>query len=217
MLEMPEAAPVSFGSTEDVDAADAGPFAIPSPIAISTSGATKATYIHDAPTKTRIPDPIVAIANPNAPNTEIAKQPSVGSDTQPQLVPSLSARTSGTSRTAIMIVPRKSIDFERFGSRDSRTVRIVSGIHAAAIAASIQNSPCQPLSSTSTPPTRGPAAAPAAEAAPQSVIARICPAPAASTDNRLMPHARIVEPAAPWIIRPAMTPLPESERAISTH
>src|SRR5436190_3037019 len=66
MLEMPEAAPVSFGSTEDVDAADAGPFAIPSPIAISTSGATKATYIHDAPTKTRIPDPIVAIAKPSA-------------------------------------------------------------------------------------------------------------------------------------------------------
>ena len=32
-----------------------------------------------------------------------------------------------------------------------------------------------------------------------------------------MPQARIVEPAAPWIIRPAITPPPVLESAISTH
>ena len=52
----------------------------------------------------------------------------------------------------------------------------------------------------------GPSAAPAADAAPQSVIAFICPAPDAATDSRLMPQARIVAPAAPWIIRPPTTP-----------
>src|SRR5690348_275370 len=66
MFEIPEAAPVSLGATEDVDADDAGPFAIPSPTAIRTSGAMKATYIHDAPTKIRMPDPRVATAKPSA-------------------------------------------------------------------------------------------------------------------------------------------------------
>ena len=75
--------------------------------------------------------------------------------------------------TAIRIVPTKSIDFERFGSRDSATLNSVSGTHAAAIAASSQNRPCQPERSTRTPPISGPAAAPAAEAAPQIVIAFI--------------------------------------------
>jgi uncharacterized membrane protein YjjB (DUF3815 family) len=37
----------------------------------------------------------------------------------------------------------------RFGSRDSLTVSTVSGMQATAIAASIQNSPCQPVESTS--------------------------------------------------------------------
>ena len=87
----------------------------------------------------------------------------------------------------------------------------------AAIAASIQKSPCQPVASTSTPPMSGPAAAPAADAAPQSVIAFICPEPDASTERRLMPHARIVEPAAPWIMRPAITPAPLSTSAIRMH
>ncbi len=40
-------------------------------------------------------------------------------------------------------------------------------------------------------------AAPAAEAAPQSVIARIWPLPEEATDRRLIPQARIVAPAAP--------------------
>src|SRR3954452_16540084 len=66
MFEMPDAAPVSRASTEEVDADDAGPLAIPSPTAISTSGATNATYAHDAPTKIRIPDPSVATAKPSA-------------------------------------------------------------------------------------------------------------------------------------------------------
>ena len=47
--------------------------------------------------------------------------------------------------TAISTVPAKSIERERFGSRDSCTVTSVSGTQAAAIAASIQNSPCQPV------------------------------------------------------------------------
>jgi hypothetical protein len=75
--------------------------------------------------------------------------------------------------TAISTVPAMSIECERFGSRDSWTVKIVSGTHAAAMTASIQNRPCQPVAPTSTPPTTGPSAAPAAEAAPHSVIARI--------------------------------------------
>ena len=73
-------------------------------------------------------------------------------------------------------------------------------MQTAATGASIQKSPCQPVLLTSRPPTRGPAAAPAADAAPQVVIARIWPAPEALTDSRLIPHARIVEPAAPWTI-----------------
>ena len=93
----------------------------------------------------------------------------------------------------------------------------MTGTHAAAIAASIQNSPCQPVDSTSTPPTRGPMAAPAAEAAPQRVIAFICAGPLDATDSRLIPQARIVAPAAPWIMRPATTPVPLVDRAIRTH
>ena len=89
-------------------------------------------------------------------------------------------------------------------------------MQAAAIAASIQNRPCQPVVSTSRPPTSGPAAAPAADAAPQIVIAFICPAPLAATDSRLIPQARIVEPAAPWIMRPPTTPAPLVDSAIST-
>ena len=108
------------------------------------------------------------------------------------------------------------MECERSGSRDSLTVNTVSGMHTAAIAASIQNSPCQPVESTSTPPTSGPSAAPAADAAPHSVIAFIWAAPDAATESRLMPHARIVEPAAPWIIRPMITPTPCCESAIST-
>ena len=111
----------------------------------------------------------------------------------------------------------KSIDLERSGSRDSCTVRIVSGMQTAATSASIQNRPCQPVLLTSRPPTRGPAAAPAAEAAPQVVIARIWPAPEALTDSRLIPHARIVDPAAPWTHRPATTPPPLPARAMNTH
>ena len=52
--------------------------------------------------------------------------------------------------------------------------RCASGMQAAAIAASIQKSPCQPVVSTSTPPSSGPSAPPAADAAPHSVIAFIC-------------------------------------------
>ncbi len=139
----------------------------------------------------------------------------VGTDSQPQLPLSLSASTSGTSATATSTVPSRSISRGRSGSRDSFTVNQVSGTQSAAIAASIQNRPCQPVDPTRTPPISGPAAPPIAEAAPHSVIAFICPVPAESTDSRLIPQARIVEPAAPWIIRPAITPAAADEKAIS--
>src|SRR4051794_1100605 len=154
--------------------------------------------------------------NSTQPTIETTRQPRNAADAHPQSAPSLSASTSGTRITARRIVPRKSIDLERFGSRDSATFATVSAMHPAAIAASIQNSPCQPLSSTRTPPTSGPAAAPAAEAAPQIVIARIWAAPDDATDKRLIPHARIVAPDAPWIMRPAMMPLPPDESAMRT-
>src|SRR6185312_13035884 len=48
-------------------------------------------------------------------------------------------------------------------------------------------------------------------------IARICPAPEEATESRLIPQARMVEPAAPWITRPAMIPPPVSDSAMKTH
>ena len=47
------------------------------------------------------------------------------------------------------------------------------------------------------------------------MIARICPVPDEATDSRLMPQASRVEPAAPWIIRPATTPAPLPDSEIS--
>src|SRR5262249_61305208 len=131
-----------------------------------------------------------------------AKRRSVRPDVQPQSAPLLSARMIGPSESAIRTVPAQSIDRDRFGSLDSSTDLSVTGTHASAMPASIQNRPCQPVESTRMPPTSGPIAAPAADAAPHSVIARICPAPDEATDKRLMPQARIVAPDAPWIMRP---------------
>ena len=85
------------------------------------------------------------------------------------------------------------------------------------MAASIQNRPCQPVVSTSTPPTSGPRAPPPADAAPHSVIAFSCPAPDEATDRRLIPQARMVAPDAPWIIRPPTTPAAPVDSAISAH
>jgi hypothetical protein len=42
MFEIPEAAPTWSGGTLEVDADEAGPFAIPSPAARAASGSTKA-------------------------------------------------------------------------------------------------------------------------------------------------------------------------------
>ena len=53
--------------------------------------------------------------------------------------------------------------------------------------ASIQNRPCQPVVSTSTPPISGPSAPPAADAAPHSVIAFIWPGP--DDGDRQQAHA----------------------------
>src|SRR4051794_10410481 len=147
--------------------------------------------------------------------TPTARQPSVAADAQPQSLPLLSASTIGASASAIRNVPAKSIERDRCGSRDSCTLAMVSGTQASAIAASIQNRPCQPVVSTSTPPTSGPAAPPPAEAAPQSVIAFSWPAPEEATDSRLIPQARIAAPDAPWIIRPPTTPAALVESAIS--
>ena len=82
--------------------------------------------------------------------------------------------------------------------------------------ASIQNNPCQPVMSTRRPPISGPAAAPTAAAAPQSDTARSCSAPELATVSRLSPQARMVEPAAPWMNRPAMTAPPELESPMKT-
>src|SRR4051812_19377214 len=155
----------------------------------------------------------------NSPAAAIATamQPSVAAEAQPQSLPSLSARMSGPSTSAISTVPTKSIERGAFGSLDSATVASVSGTHAAAMAASIQNKPCQPVVSTSTPPSSGPSAPPAADAAPHSVIAFICAEPDEATDSRLMPQARIVAPDAPWIMRPATTPVPLVESAMNAH
>ena len=70
------------------------------------------------------------------------KQPIVRTDVQPQSLPSLNARITGDSTSAIRTVPTQSMERERLGSRDSETVISVSGMHAAATPASIQNSPC---------------------------------------------------------------------------
>ena len=153
--------------------------------------------------------------NSTSETIETAKHPSVAADSQPQPSPSLSARMIGASTSATSTVPVQSIEPERVGSRDSWTVRSVTGMHAAAIAASIQNRPCQPVVSTSTPPTNGPSAPPPADAAPHNVTARICDGPEDATDSRLMPQARIVAPDAPWIIRPPMMPAAPVDSAIS--
>ena len=146
-----------------------------------------------------------------------AKHPIVGNDTQPQALPFVSAKMSGARMRAMSTVPAKSIDRDRVGSLDSRTARSVTGTHSTAMTASIQNSPCQPSVDASRPPTSGPAAAPTADAAPQSVTARSWALPVFDAESRLMPHARIVAPAAPWMHRPAMTPTPSCESAMSTH
>ena len=141
--------------------------------------------------------------------TPIKSVPMVLTDTQPQSLPSVSARISGIKIRATRTVPATSIDLGRSGSRDSVTVSAVSGIHAAATAASIQNRPCHPVTPTRKPPTSGPSAAPTAEAAPHKETARTCAEPLFATDRRLMPDARMVAPAAPWMALPAMTIPPD--------
>jgi hypothetical protein len=70
-------------------------------------------------------------------------------------------------------------------------------MHTRATPASIQNRPCHPVISTKTPPSKGPAAAPTAAAAPHKDTARSCAWPVLATESRLSPHAKIVDPAAP--------------------
>ena len=138
-------------------------------------------------------------------------------DTHPHALPLLRARITGPSVSAINADPAKSMDLERFSSLDSDTVFHVRNMHTVAIAAPTQNRPCQPVTSTRTPPSNGPAAAPTAAAAPHSDTARSCSCPLLATDNRLRPQARIVAPAAPWTNRPAMTAPPDEDRPMKTH
>nr|BFE70795.1 hypothetical protein GCM10020092_040960 [Actinoplanes digitatis] len=153
-------------------------------------------------------------ANPAA--TARARQPRVATDVHPQSPPLLSASTNGMRVSATSRLPATSIERDRFGSRDSATVAAVRAMHAPATPASTQNSACQLASSTRTPPSSGPAAAPTAAAAPQYETARSWSAPRVATESRLSPQARIVAPEAPCIARPRMTMPPESESAIST-
>ena len=75
-------------------------------------------------------------------------------------------------------MPAKSIDCERFGSRDScDRAGASAGCTRRRSRRRSRTGPASRVRSTSTPPTSGPAAAPAADAAPQSVIARICAGP----------------------------------------
>ncbi len=89
-------------------------------------------------------------------------------------------------------------------------------MHSAPTPASIQNSPCHPVKSTSRPPSNGPAAAPTAAAAPHKDTARSCASPSLATERRLSPQARMVAPAAPWMTRPAITIPPDPASAIIT-
>ena len=89
-------------------------------------------------------------------------------------------------------------------------------MQTTATPASTQKSACQLATSTRTPPSSGPAAAPTAAAAPQSETARSWDSPGFATESRLSPQARIVAPAAPWMTRPAITMPPELDSAIST-
>src|SRR2546423_15031402 len=66
MFEMPDSCPTSSGSTTAVEADDAGPFASPSPTAITTSGITNARYVHDAVTNTKAAHATAARPNPSA-------------------------------------------------------------------------------------------------------------------------------------------------------
>ena len=138
---------------------------------------------------------------------ETARHSRIRPEVHPHSDPLVTAKISGARMVATRTVPNQSIERGRVGSRDSSIARSVTGMQAAAIAASIQNRPCHPVESTSSPPTSGPAAAPTADAAPHSDTARSRSDPDDATVSKLSPEARMVEPAAPWIIRPPMMPI----------
>src|SRR5687767_12300905 len=66
MLEIPDAWPTSSGDTDDVEAADAGPLAMPRPTASATMGTTNAAYAHEDSTNASATKPTVASAKPIA-------------------------------------------------------------------------------------------------------------------------------------------------------
>src|SRR3954451_6949217 len=68
MLETPEAEPTCSGGTQDVEAADEGPFDRPMPAATSTSGTRNARYRHDESVRPIQPNPTAVMRNP-APTT----------------------------------------------------------------------------------------------------------------------------------------------------
>ena len=133
--------------------------------------------------------------------TETAKQPRVATESQPQSPLLLTAEDQRRERQRdehrAGVVDGPSAASGRVDSCDRR--RRSAPCSSTATPASIQNSPCHPVMSTSTPPSSGPAAAPTAAAAPHSDTARSCASPLLATDSRLRPQARIVAPAAPWM------------------
>ena len=110
--------------------------------------------------------------------TETAKQPSVATEIQPQSLLLLTPRISGVERerdqhrAGVVDRPRP-VRVARLAAPSRRSAPCSS----TATPASIQNRPCQPVTSTSTPPSSGPAAAPTAAAAPHSDTARSCASP----------------------------------------
>src|SRR5262245_59346659 len=192
------------------------PLMAPAPMRMASVDPTRAELRNSARSTSGALTRRSTAMNPSPAAMVTTRHPMVLTDSQPQLEPLLSAKISGASTAATSTVPAKSTERDRCTSRDSPTVASVTGMHTAAMAASIQNRPCQPVVSASTPPTSGPAAAPTAEAAPHSDTARSRASPVLATEIRLIPHARMVAPDAPWMQRPAMTPPPPCDSAIRT-
>src|SRR6478752_4753657 len=139
---------------------------VPAPIRIAIVEPTRTRFRSSARSSSGTLTRCSTSTNATPQATPMTSEPSVASEAQPQSLPLLSARMTGPRVRATRIVPAKSIDRDRFGSRESVTVAAVMTMQTTPTTASTQNRPCQPVMSTSTPPTSGPAAAPIAAPAP---------------------------------------------------
>ena len=145
---------------------------VPAPIRIATVEPTRTRFRSSARSSRGTLTRFSTATKPTPAAIPTARQPSVANEVQPHSLPSLSARITGARVRATRMVPAMSIERGRSGSRDSATVAAVITMHTTPTTASTQKSPCQPVTSTSTPPSSGPAAAPTAAAAPHSDTAR---------------------------------------------